>query len=360
MADAIWYSGKGGEQKGPFTEEDVKAKLASGEIAATDLLWKEGMDQWKQAAEIEELADAVKAAPKMPPPQPKGVGSAAGLCKTLLGGGAPGEEISTPVVSLIDKVLVQLRFLGKCPDAFRRYQSCLTQIGCLALLAAGAVLLIQSIVESIRAESFTVFLIGLAGVLGAVVLHYVAAKFGNAGQQILAGESHRMSSRALMDCVGLIAALGAIAAFINGIVGGIQLGSFGPLLPGLVGFVLLGHLAVYCLNPKECLSIEQVPQSAGAGETALAILVFVYRCVLAIVPVLLGVGAAAGAVWMLISMFTMWAGSAAGYAAFASALSLVVVAGLAPLVVYVAYLLAILGVDLCMAIFRIARNTERR
>ena len=66
MADAMWHVGIGGEQKGPFTEQDVKDMLAKGELTAKDLIWKEGMEKWEPASTIPEFADAVKAAP--PPP----------------------------------------------------------------------------------------------------------------------------------------------------------------------------------------------------------------------------------------------------------------------------------------------------
>ncbi len=60
MADAVWHVGKGGQQLGPFTAEDLRAKLASGEVAPSDLVWKEGMAQWTPLADV----------PELKPPQP--------------------------------------------------------------------------------------------------------------------------------------------------------------------------------------------------------------------------------------------------------------------------------------------------
>ena len=37
----------GGQQLGPLTEAELKAKLASGEIAPTDYVWWEGQADWK-------------------------------------------------------------------------------------------------------------------------------------------------------------------------------------------------------------------------------------------------------------------------------------------------------------------------
>ena len=51
MADAVWYVGKGGQQLGPFTVDDVKAKLASGEVAAATSRGRKGWrNRWRSAA----------------------------------------------------------------------------------------------------------------------------------------------------------------------------------------------------------------------------------------------------------------------------------------------------------------------
>lgn len=367
MANGAWYVGKGGQQLGPFTTEDVRAKLASGELTAADVVWKDGMAGWAAISTVADFAGVAPAgAPPPPPPpavaygppQPSAFGK---FFKDLFAGGTAEEAVSTPVVSLVERVLTLLRFFGKRPEGFLKYQRFLTRVGCLALLAAGVVWLLHNTIMAFRAQSFTMFLMGLAGLVGAIVLHYVAAKFGNAGQQIIVNEVHIMSSRAFMDCLGLVAALGAIGALVGGIIEAVEVRSFSPLLPMLIGCALLAHLALFCLNPKECLNIDHDPKKARAGETALAILTFTYRCLLSVTPVLLGAGAAAGTVWMTIAMITTWGSNPfAGVVAFGLASNLVLTAGLAPLLVYVVYLLGMLGVDLCISVFRIARNTERQ
>ena len=42
-----YFIGKNGQQLGPFGEEQIKARVASGEFANTDLMWKEGMEKWE-------------------------------------------------------------------------------------------------------------------------------------------------------------------------------------------------------------------------------------------------------------------------------------------------------------------------
>lgn len=51
-----WYYSKNGTQLGPVEESELRAKLASGEILATDLVWKDGMTDWLPAAKVAELS----------------------------------------------------------------------------------------------------------------------------------------------------------------------------------------------------------------------------------------------------------------------------------------------------------------
>ena len=91
MADAVWYVGKGGQQLGPFSVDDVKAKLASGDLAAADLAWKDGMAEWLAIGSLADFGGAAPpgapAAPPMPPSMPAapaGPNPAAEFCKAIL------------------------------------------------------------------------------------------------------------------------------------------------------------------------------------------------------------------------------------------------------------------------------------
>ena len=53
-----WYYAKHGKQEGPVDEATLKGKVQSGEVAPTDLVWKEGMAEWKPAGGVPELAAA--------------------------------------------------------------------------------------------------------------------------------------------------------------------------------------------------------------------------------------------------------------------------------------------------------------
>jgi hypothetical protein len=54
-----WYYSKNGRQLGPVEESELRAKLASGEVAQTDLVWRDGMGDWRPAGGVPELARPV-------------------------------------------------------------------------------------------------------------------------------------------------------------------------------------------------------------------------------------------------------------------------------------------------------------
>lgn len=53
-----WYYSKNGSQIGPVEEDDLRAKLGSGEISPSDLVWRDGMTDWLPAGKVPELGGA--------------------------------------------------------------------------------------------------------------------------------------------------------------------------------------------------------------------------------------------------------------------------------------------------------------
>ena len=60
-----WYYSKNATQQGPVTIDELRAKLASGEITATDMVWREGMPDWQPASAMPELAVSPAGPPAM-------------------------------------------------------------------------------------------------------------------------------------------------------------------------------------------------------------------------------------------------------------------------------------------------------
>ncbi len=50
-----WYYSKMGLQQGPVPEEELRAKIRRGEIDGTNLVWKDGMAEWKPLSQMPAL-----------------------------------------------------------------------------------------------------------------------------------------------------------------------------------------------------------------------------------------------------------------------------------------------------------------
>ncbi len=51
-----WYYSKNATQLGPVSQDELRTKLASGEVSGTDMVWREGLPDWRPAATMPELA----------------------------------------------------------------------------------------------------------------------------------------------------------------------------------------------------------------------------------------------------------------------------------------------------------------
>jgi len=74
VAAGQWYLVVNGAQAGPFSQDDVMARLRAGQIDRATLVFGEGMSQWTPLGQVPELAGAAVGgfAPPPPPPPPGG------------------------------------------------------------------------------------------------------------------------------------------------------------------------------------------------------------------------------------------------------------------------------------------------
>jgi membrane protease subunit (stomatin/prohibitin family) len=59
-----------GQQAGPFTLDQLKQFAVSGEFTKQTHVWKQGMDNWQQAGDVQELASVFMGSTPPPPPPP--------------------------------------------------------------------------------------------------------------------------------------------------------------------------------------------------------------------------------------------------------------------------------------------------
>lgn len=70
---AQWYYTQNGQQAGPVDEAQLRQMLSSGQVASSDLVWKDGMANWAPLSAVAEFAGtaaAVTPAAGYPSPQP--------------------------------------------------------------------------------------------------------------------------------------------------------------------------------------------------------------------------------------------------------------------------------------------------
>jgi len=67
-----WYLVLNGAQAGPFTQDDVVARLRAGQIDRATLVFTQGMAQWTPLGQVPELAGAGASGFAPPPPPPGG------------------------------------------------------------------------------------------------------------------------------------------------------------------------------------------------------------------------------------------------------------------------------------------------
>ena len=89
-----WYYAKNGERQGPISEASLRSMLVTGEIAQTDLVWREGMPDWLPAGEVMGHSGEDSVTSNRPAQQPPGGSQIpqAGIGGTGMSGGTIANE----------------------------------------------------------------------------------------------------------------------------------------------------------------------------------------------------------------------------------------------------------------------------
>ena len=261
-------------------------------------------------------------------------------------------------VAVLEKVLAALKgLLSKSVlDFASRW---LFRAGHVGLLAAAALGLLFSLVVAIRLDSFTAFLYGAAWVAVAFIIQYVAHRFAAAGDALIANNPSALSSKAFLDCLGLLSVIGGLLALVLGSIRSIQGAGLRFVLVGAGLFVLLELFAVVVFNP-ETVSTE-TGGKISAGQEAIGIIVLFVKGVMRLVPILFGVGIAAGFVLLAVDAFGIFGSEYRLLASWRRGLHtgrIVVASGLIPFLSYVGFVAAYLAVDVVRAILAVPEKIE--
>jgi hypothetical protein len=66
--EKVWHTAVGGKTNGPFSRAELGRMAASGELTRATHVWTVGLDGWKTAGDVDELAQLFTVLPP-PPPQ---------------------------------------------------------------------------------------------------------------------------------------------------------------------------------------------------------------------------------------------------------------------------------------------------
>lgn len=68
---ATWHVVMNGQSAGPFAPQQLESGVATGQFKKDSLVWTAGMDGWKKASEVPQLAQLFSATPTPPPVPPQ-------------------------------------------------------------------------------------------------------------------------------------------------------------------------------------------------------------------------------------------------------------------------------------------------
>ena len=384
MTGNSWMVVKNGAQlEGKFTDHDVQAMLQNATPGSV-LVWKEGMSQWADPTTLSEF--------KTPLPgdetQPRMSGAGAGQ-NTMPGGTPPqpkgeaGEKFKEGGKAILEGAAVQfgkirdakdshsylphLKVLDWCIGLARKMLSkdlldnvdeLGKKVGNVALIVAALFFFIGMVIVGIKNKDFLATPgMGLVYVLAFCLAQYVAIKFLDAGKTLIEKSPSRLSSSAILECVALLAILGAVGALGGGIFMSIGMKSVQPLIAGLGATLILLYLAGTALN-SEVVNVK-VAGDASAGEEAIGIYAFLLKVHLRLVPFVYGVSLLGLALLLIYTSVTL------PFKDFASSIFLIqpgtqiMFIALMPFGIYVAVLFLYLTIDVIRAILVIPGKLDK-
>jgi uncharacterized protein DUF4339 len=357
MPDLLWYYYQDNAQQGPLPLDALRALADQGKLRPDTLVTRIGMADWLPARLVPELFPQESA---LRPPLPPGVGPR----RDVLAAGRNLAERLHRVAGADDvtETLPHLRFVRLLLKGLRRALTesglgaadlVARQTGHLAYVLAAALLVLGFLVLGVRSDSFRLSFGGLLLIApAAILLHYIAALFLDAGATLLRKSPSELSSTAILTFFALAFFAGGVLCFVLGLYGVILGGSLLSFGVSLGATAILLYACGLALNPA---TVNVNPGSSlSAGEEALGILLFLLKVPVRLVPFLFGVGSVVGvcaATYLLYLVFTQEP-LYIQEQAYQIARGVLGVA-LLPLAVYLAFVLSALLVEIYRAILRI-------
>lgn len=353
MSDQVWFMFQNNAQQGPMSLEAMRALADQGKLKPDSLVTRVGMADWVPARSVPELfpLDTI-----VRPPLPPGVGQRQDVLRGLADRlrrsiGADDVVQSLPHLWAVRFLLEGLR-RGLTERGLDVTDRVGRQVGHVAYIASAVVLVLAFLVLGIRSDSFRLFFVGLLILApAAVVLHFLAALFLDAGTSLLRKSPSELSSPAVLTLAAVVYLAGSLFCLLMGIYGLVIGNAFIVFGMWMGGFAVLLYACAAALNPAS------VNVTAGAdisaGEEALGIAMLLVKLPVRLVPFLFGVGSVIGLCTAIYLFYLVFAQeplfiTATAYQMAYSVLGVAFI----PFLAYLGFGLSYLLVDLLRAILR--------
>jgi hypothetical protein len=256
---------------GPVSVEEIHALVRQGKLAADPLVAPVGGTEWTPLSVVTGATVAAAAVPARAPAAAPAPASAERarlpFRATLLG------DLLGVVVKVVARVLSPA-LVGSTLKAARN-------VGQFAVLAGTVVAAGYSIVAAARSSSLATLLFGVGFVIALAVGQYVASKFLDAGEVLIANTPSRFSSPAFLECAGLLAVLFGLVTLVLGVVAVFRGAPPYFWMQSIILTIAALSLGAIALHP-ELVGIEA--GKGTAGEEAIGLLAFGLKAALKLVP----------------------------------------------------------------------------
>ena len=260
----------------------------------------------------------------------------------------------TIIINLFDRILgwTKNRFPA---ETYTSFTGVLTAAGHWGLVAAECLAIIFGITAALRLGSWVYALYGVGMALLLGVLQYTAARFLDAGDELIEASPSSLRSSAFMDCAALVVEVAGLLFFLRVVLTASRFGEWGLIWVGLGVWALCDAFSYVAINPK--LTNIEIKDGVRAGEEAIGILSFAVKTLIRIVPLAFGVGTVLGAIGLLVGTVTLMfkGGAITGLAS----LRLIVLCTCLPLASYIVFAFYHLTIDVLRAILILPRTVRQ-
>ncbi len=356
-----YYADAQNKTAGPVSLEELQALVKAGALKSDPMVVPEGGSEWKplSAFVAPGYPRAIPGSDQRPFSNRVQGGSLLPFSRTVLGDFVA--NALKHVSALLNEGFVNRSLLYD------------RNAGHFAILSGGALGLIYCIVIAIKRNELVPALVGIGFVIALAIGQFVAMRFLGAGDTLIANTPHRISSKAFLECCGLLALPAALSVWVSGLIIGIRLGgtnSFVVIIPALFYSTILLYLGALAFNPKV---VNVIVGEGSAGEEAVGILGFFFKAGLKLVPIFFLFGGMAA---NLLIIFSFKENSIGMFEGFGSpfpllgllgtfggnylGLGLLLFACLLPIIAYLGFLLLNLGLEFVRAVLVIPAKLDKQ